>query len=260
VLKAMCGLVLLVLTACSTTTSKPVAVQQADLQTLRVGIAPDYPPIIFKKDGQVCGVEADLAAYVAQQLGTRLEFIEMPFDELVPSLEARKIDAIMSGMSIADSRREKVRFISPYLHMGQMALVRTADAARLSASGALEKGGLRVGCISGTTGELFVRQNMSNSVCQAFAGPEEALTQLRDGQLDVYIDDAPFVLQATKDEPTFKTIPWLLTDEYLAWAVPRGTDYDYLYDQLNLISQRAKQRGDLQRIIRQYFEIEVRVK
>ena len=42
--------------------------------------------------------------------------------------------------------------------------------------------------------------------------------------------------------------------------MPRGTDYDYLYDQLNLLSQRAKQRGDLQRIIRQYFVIEVRAK
>jgi polar amino acid transport system substrate-binding protein len=184
----------------------------------------------------------------------------MPFEELVPQLEARKIDVIMSGMSIADSRRDKVRFVSPYLHMGQMALVRASDAARLSAPGALEHGGLRVGCVRGTTGELFARQNMSNSTCQAFGEPEQAVAQLRSGQLDVYLDDAPFVLQTAKDDSTLAAVPWLLTDEYLAWAVPRGADYDYLYDQLNLLAQRAKQRGDLQRIIRRYFIIEIRVK
>ncbi len=229
-------------------------------RVLRVGVCADYPPIIFKSSGTVCGVEADLAAYVAEQLPATLTFVEMPFNDLVPRLKKGEIDVVMSGMSDADARKADVRFVPPYMSMGQMAMVRSGDVARFSVAANLYNAKLRVGCLTGTTGAQFAEQHMPLAQRVVFDDPAKAVAALSAGTVDVYIDDAPFVLHAAQVQPQLATVPWLLTDEHLAWAVPKDPAYDYLYGQLTRIVQRGKQRGDVRRILNRYFEIQVRVR
>src|SRR5215831_6165331 len=85
------------------------------LPALRVGLAPQYPPIAFTQDGRVTGLEVDCAHGVAGELGRQVTFIELDWDALIPALEAGQIDIIMSGMSITDARAQRVWFVSPYL-------------------------------------------------------------------------------------------------------------------------------------------------
>jgi ABC-type amino acid transport substrate-binding protein len=70
---------------------------------LRVGVAPDYPPIIFKLNGQMTGVEADLAKKLAQKINRSVQFVQLDWDELIPALMEEKIDIIMSGMTITEA-------------------------------------------------------------------------------------------------------------------------------------------------------------
>lgn len=251
------GMVLcaLLLAGCGTTRE-----QVLKNRVLRVGVFADYPPIIFKSSGTVCGVEADLAAYAAAQLPASVTFVEMPFNDLIPRLKKGEIDVIMSGMSDADARMADVRFVPPYMSIGQMALVRAADAARFAVATNLYNAQPRVGCLAGTTGELFVRQHMPRATCVVFDDPATGVVALAASAIDVFIDDAPFVLHAAQTQPQLATVPWLLTDEHLAWAVPKDPAYDYLYKQLTLIVLRGKQRGDVRHILNRYFDIQVRVK
>ena len=55
-------------------------------EALRVGMSPDYPPLQYKQDGRIVGVEADNARAVAEILGRPLAIFEFPFDELIPAL------------------------------------------------------------------------------------------------------------------------------------------------------------------------------
>lgn len=229
-------------------------------RVLRIGVCADYPPIVYKDSGTVCGVEADLAAYVAAQLPAKVQFVEMPFNDLVPSLAKGEIDVVMSGMSDADARRTEVRFIHPYMSVGQMAMVQASDKTRLSTEAVLYGSALRVGCLSGTTGEQFAKMHMPKASLVTFDDPAKAVAALADKKVDVVIDDAPFILYAAKEKPQLAAIPWLLTDEHLAWAVPKDKAYDFLYEELTRIVLRGKQRGDIRRILNRYFEIQVRVK
>ena len=244
----------LVLAGCGTSSNL------RDQRVLRVGVTPDYPPIVFKTNGVIRGVEADLAAYAAQRLEARLEFVELPFDDLIPRLNQGAIDVIMSGMTDTDYRRDDVRFVVPYMSMGQMALVRAGDVAKYSESTNVYGTRLKVACISGTTSEMFVKENTARAECISVSGPEAGIAELREGKVDMYIDDAPFVLQAAKDNPGLAPLQWLLTDEHLAWAVSKNKGYDELYEKLNRLVLHAKQNGDLRRIINRYFEIHVRVR
>ena len=251
--------VAVVLTSCSTTstsTSTPVAQNPP----LRVGVAPDYPPVIYKQDGKLRGIEADLATYAGAKLACPIQFVEMLFEELVPSLERGEIDVIMSGLSNTDMRREVVRFTVPYLHIGQMALMRSADAARMTEAGALAASTKRAGCLSGTTGEMYVKENMPQAECVAFADAPAAIAALRARQIDVLIDDGPYVLYAVKQYPELQALPWQLTDESLAWAVSKQTSGDFLYEKLNRVLLHARQNGDLRKTINAYLDIQVRAR
>jgi len=232
-------------------------VKESDV--LRVGVCPDYPPVIFTTNGVMAGIEADLAAMAARHLRTRLEYVELPFDDLIPALKAGKVDVIMSGMSDADYRRKHVRFTEPYMTVGQMALVRAADYHRFKSGKALYDTHTRAGYIRGTTGELFANKNLAG-VCLPFDSPDEGLAALTVGSIDVLIDDAPFAMQAAHNNPAFKTLGWLLTDEHLAWALPKDQAYDFLYNELNSFLRQAKQRGDVRRVINRYLDVHFSVK
>ena len=110
-----------------------VSVQPASREgVLRIGITPDYPPLIFKTGEEIKGAEADFGNLLAKELKRKAQFIELPWEELIPALIGGKIDIIMSGMSITDARKVRVDFTEPYMKSGLMALMRAEDAPRYS--------------------------------------------------------------------------------------------------------------------------------
>src|SRR5262249_54888242 len=88
------GVATCLLGACAT--SGPVADGGASI--LRVGVTPTYPPIIFKQNQQLAGVEVELARRLGARLGRPAQFVELRWDEQIPALIAGAIDIIMSGM------------------------------------------------------------------------------------------------------------------------------------------------------------------
>ena len=229
-------------------------------QLLKIGICPNYPPIIYKKNGKISGIEADLAQYVSDKLNSPVEFVELPFAELIPSVEKGEIDVVMSGLSLTEARKEKVRFVEPYFNIGQMALIKKSEEKRFSSFEGIYETTLKVGCQKGTTGEIFVKENMPKAKLVTFENPEKAIEALNAGSLDLFIGDAPYVLNALNNNKNLEALSWLLTTESLAWAMPQNEGYDYIYDKLNEIVLHAKQSGDMRRILNNYFEVSVKIK
>ena len=93
--------ILLLFSGCANTGNVHV---EADPKLLRVGVSPDAPPLVFKENDKIVGLEADLAAALAVHLGKELVLVERPWDELIPSLTDNQIDIIMSGMSFTVAR------------------------------------------------------------------------------------------------------------------------------------------------------------
>jgi ABC-type amino acid transport substrate-binding protein len=83
-----------------------------ELPPLRVGMAPNYPPLAFKQNGKLKGIEVDFAKRLRSALNRKVEIVETEWEELGPALEAKKIDMVMSGTSITEERKEKVNFTS----------------------------------------------------------------------------------------------------------------------------------------------------
>ena len=107
----------------------PEAIKQAG--TLRLTVNSTYAPMEYRDPttNQLVGLDIDLANELAKRLGLKIIWSETPFAELIPSLQTKRADFIISGISDRSSRRETADFID-YLATGPQFFVLTDNAAK----------------------------------------------------------------------------------------------------------------------------------
>ena len=235
--------------------ARGVAAEEAP--PLRVGMAPNYPPLAFKKHGKLKGMEVDFAERLGPALNRKVEIVETEWEELGPALEAKKIDLVMSGTSITEERKEKLNFTEPYLTVGQMVIVRKADYQALSDPQAMDRTKSRVGYISRSTGEQWARANLQKAKLHGYTNTKEGVAALENDQIDFFVQDAPAVWRVTggftDEHPTLAGLYRPLTTEHLAWAVAK--DNPELLAELNKVLEQWKKDGTLQEVIDDWITV-----
>ncbi|UCE88602.1 MAG: transporter substrate-binding domain-containing protein, partial [Pseudomonadota bacterium] len=88
-----------VLALCSVTACATSEMKEFTRGTITVGMAPDYPPLVFEKNGRIVGIEPDFVAMLEKDSGERVRLQRLAWEALIPALEQGRIDVIMSGMS-----------------------------------------------------------------------------------------------------------------------------------------------------------------
>lgn len=99
-------------------TEAPAQKQAAAEKVLRVGTDSDYPPFGYYQEATktFLGFDVELMQGVARKMGyTRVEFVDLEFNNLLPSLQDGQVDAVISCMTITDERKKTVDFTEPYL-------------------------------------------------------------------------------------------------------------------------------------------------
>jgi len=75
-------------------------------KNVRVAMEGGYPPFsIVAPDGKVTGFDADIAAEICRRIQVPCTQVQVEFDAMIPSLRAKKVDAIVASMSITPERR-----------------------------------------------------------------------------------------------------------------------------------------------------------
>jgi polar amino acid transport system substrate-binding protein len=222
-----------------------------------VGLAPHYPPLVFKQQGHVTGLEVECARGFEGELGRRVELVELAWEALIPALESGQIDVIMSGMSITDARARRVWFVSPYLRVGQMAIFRKADQLQLSSPTLLTLTRRRVGFVAGTTGAAYVQGHLPQAQSVPLGSTDAGLQALRAGEIDVFVHDAVTAWRIGDNEvnETLTSSFAPLTEEYLAWAV-RPTDAA-LHRDLEAVMERWRHTGRWQELFQKWLKFRV---
>ena len=244
---------LILLGGCATSTAP-----SPDL--LRVGIAPDRPPLAQMAGSQVTGLEADFAHQLAADLGRRPELVVLPREELISALRAGQVDIVMSGLAVTPELAAQVVFTRPYLRSGQMALIRREDAERLGLRRALLETPLDVGFVRNSMAEPFVHERLPRAQPVALESVDAAVDALKEKRVDVFISDAPTVwrLSAGHREGWMVGLFRPLTDEPLAWAVaPRNLR---LRTDINVIVRRWERTGVLEAFLNRWMPMRVRVR
>jgi polar amino acid transport system substrate-binding protein len=81
-----------------------------------VGVDPNGAPYSFLA-GEMKGIDVDLAQAIAERLGVAVDIVRLYFDwpAMVNQLDERKVDAIITCVSITEERKQQVAFVE-YAH------------------------------------------------------------------------------------------------------------------------------------------------
>ena len=220
---------------------------------LRVGITPDFPPMIFTlREDEVAGVEADLAELLGQTLDRPVEFVELLWEDQIPALLAGDTDIIMSGMSITRARRIRITFSAPYFKSGLAALVRTEDAAKYSSAERILRSSARIGVVRGTTSDAFGRRNFPDVRVIGLPSSADGPFQLRRGVIDVFIHDFPAIMWlASENEADLVPSRFVFNEEEFAWGIRR--DNIQLLNAVNTILRTWREDGTLDKMLARWL-------
>jgi polar amino acid transport system substrate-binding protein len=244
-------LVTLAFFGCATATDSPTA-QEVKNNALRVGVSPDYPPMIFKLNDRITGAEADLALRLGNALGSPVEFVELGWDQLISSLMEGKIDIIMSGMTITEARKVRINFTDPYLKSGLVVLVRAEDTVEYDSLKKIRDTVSRVGVVRGTTGEAYVRANFLHAASVIpLAKADDAALALEKRRIDLFVNDVPSIAWLVSKNEALKGVWEPLNEEYLGWGVNRNNSN--LLAQVNFILRNWKKNGTLKEVLSKWL-------
>jgi polar amino acid transport system substrate-binding protein len=140
-----------------------------------------------EKTQEYVGFDMDLIEAIGQQMGYDIKVQGMPFDGLIPGLEAGSIDLVISAMTITEERAKKVNFSQPYYQSGLTIVVRPDDTT-INSFEDLE--GKKIAVQIGTTGSNTAK-TIKDAEIREFNTAPEAFMELKAGGVDAVINDKP---------------------------------------------------------------------
>ena len=163
----------------------------AEVRDIRIGVDVPYEPMEFRTpDGELTGFDIDLGNALCAEIGIQCEWVVQGWDGIIPGLQARKYDAIMSSMTINEQRREQVLFSDPYI-TPPSAWFAPADVEIGTPSKDTLKG-LTLGVQRGTLQDNYVT-DMYGDVADVnrYATADDMVLDMDSGRLDAAFLDFP---------------------------------------------------------------------
>lgn len=224
-----------------------------------VATMPNYAPITFKDPAtnKLTGFDIDLGEALAKELGVGIEWQEIAFAQMIPSLQTGRVDLALAGMSDLPARREIVDFVD-YMQSGPQFYTSPAMAASFKTPEDLC--GKKVGASRSTNWPRQITEwSQTNCVAKGkpaieaigTEGSADARTQLKTQRLDAAVQGNETLPYFQSQEPNtyviigqaFTTslsgIPVLKTETQLRDAVKEGLE-------------RLQQKGVYDEILKKY--------
>jgi arginine/ornithine transport system substrate-binding protein len=189
------------LTACGKTEAPPAATSAAPAAApavsepasqwpeLRVAVDATYKPFTYKTDsGELAGFDVDIAKALCDQIKSKCVFVEQAWDGMIPGLQAKKYDVIISSMSITDERKQVVDFTGKYYNTPSCVVV--VSALSLGADAASFKG-KKLGVLKASTQEKYAMGELqpAGATIVAYDAQDQVYLDIKSGRLDGTVAD-----------------------------------------------------------------------
>lgn len=162
----------LVLALCPTL-SFAEAPQLVDAGKLTWGASATFPPFEYMQNTTPVGFDVDMVAAIAKQMKLESSIAQIAFAGLIPALEGKRIDLIVSGMYI-NAQRTQVIDMVPYVYVGNQVVVLTGNPKHITGKDGLC--GLTVAAPVGTVFENSAKE--ASAACKSAGEPEINLLSL----------------------------------------------------------------------------------
>lgn len=184
------------------TSPAPVLDRIQNRGTLIVGTAAGMPPLnMTTKNNRIIGLEIDLAKALAEAMEVELRLQPIAFKDLLPALEAGKVDMVLSGMTITAKRNSKVAFVGPYFVSGKGLLTKKSALVDIKDPSEIDLSKISVTALEGSTSETFVKDVLPNAKFLAARDYNEAVNLVIEDKVDAMVADQPICVIAVARHP-----------------------------------------------------------
>lgn len=192
------------------------------------------------ENGDVVGLDIDLANVMAAALKVKLTIKVMPLDQLATAVENGAVDVVLSNYTMTPERNAKVAFVGPYLTSGKCLITKLPDLANAKKD-ELAARNSNLAVIEGSTSEVFAKALMKKATIIPAKTQDTAVEMVRNGKADAMLTDFP-ICQATvvnNPDDNFVSIFSRLTYEPIGIAV-RGDDTHFINWTQNFLDRMEK--------------------
>ncbi len=160
---------------------------------LQVCIWPDYYGITFRspRTQQLTGIDIDLSAELARELGVAVEYVDSSFPQVVADVNGGRCDVAMFAVGMLPSRKEVLDFTQPYLQSDIYGVTTRANLSVRQWSD-IDQPGVIVAVQAGTFMEPVMRDALKQARMVVVRPPATREQELEAGRVDVFMTDYPY--------------------------------------------------------------------
>jgi len=190
---------------------------------LVVGTMGNMPPLnMTSKDGEIFGLEPDLARMLAKAMDVKVKFVTKPFNELLPALQNGQVDMVLSGMTITPKRNLKVAFVGPYFISGKAFLTKIKTIAYADEAQDVNNPNTKIVALKGSTSQAFAEEYLDKTTLLTTGTYDEAVDMVLQDKVQALIADYPICIVSVFRYPEagLLSVVTQLTYEPIGIAIP----------------------------------------
>ena len=209
----------------------------------------EFPPYEFYEGQEIVGIDAEIAAAIAEKLGYELKIEDMAFDSIIAAVSSGKADFGLAGMTVTEDRLTSVNFSDTYATATQVVILMEDSPI----TGIADLDGKKIGVQLGTTGDIYAG-DIADATIERYNKGFEAVQALTQGKIDaVIIDNEPAKVFVAENEGTKILEEDFAVEEYAMAIAKENTE---LLEKVNTALAELTEDGTLKAIVDKYISAE----
>ena len=211
-----------------------------------------FQPYEYYEGEKIIGIDAEIAAAIAEKLGKELVSSDMEFGSIITAVMAGEADFGMAGMTVTEERLQSINFSSSYANGVQSIIVKEGSAITsvddLYAEGVTYKVGVQLA----TTGDIYASDDFGEENVQRYSNGSEAVLALVGGDVDcVIIDNEPAKALVAENAGLVLLETAYADEDYAICVAKENTE---LLDAINVAIDELTADGTIDAIVAKYIK------
>lgn len=222
--------------------------------TYSAGIEAAFPPWAYAKKGEYKGITVEAVKEIAKLEGFEVNFKDLPWPSLIPALKAKKIDILVTGLSVTCERDKIIDYTIPFFELKDVVVVKKDSDLNLATA---LSSGAKIGVQGGSSQFSWVEKNLKNKknldvTVSTYEDFVMAIEDLGTGRLDSVIVDQLSAMEYLAKGRDIKIVGTIENPRSVAIAVPEG-DPNKLLPILNRGFVKLSESGKWAEILRNFL-------
>lgn len=207
-----------------------------------------FAPYEYYENGEIVGVDVDIAREIAKELGKELVIKDIAFDSIINEVRTGKADIGAAGISYSDERAKKVDFSINYSVSKQVVIVKN-DSFINSIKDINDK---KIAVQLGSVADTYVTENYKNAEIVRQKKYLAAIEDLKVGKVDLVVMDELPAKEIIEKNSGIKILDGELTSDSYGMIVKKGNTE--LLETVNKVLNRLSSDGSIDNFIIKHTE------